>query len=133
MDQDQRSDECLNIEVKPSTREDLGEPETYASVFIDYMNRFNFEQEDMINPDDKVEYTAYLKNVEKTLSKYLDTELDINNPPVRSFEGGNRGGLNLDRAPKMTQNGLYQQNSERTYKKLKFTITSVHSQVLEMQ
>lgn len=91
----------------PLHDEDIGEPETYTSVFIDYMNRFSFEQEDMINPDDKVEYTAYLKNVEKTLSKYLDTELDINNPPVRSFDGGNRGGISLDRAPKMTQNGLY--------------------------
>ena len=45
-----------------------GNPETYAYIFIEYKNLFGFEQMDMVNPDEKVEYVAYLHNLEKTLS-----------------------------------------------------------------
>lgn len=97
--------------------------ETYASVFIEYMNLFNFEQMDMVNPDDKVEYVAYLNNLEKTLSQYTGTDIDLqgraqnkNLPRVAQHQG--RGG---EHAP------------DKAYKKLRLTVTSVNSQVLEMQ
>ena len=42
--------------------------ESYADVFIEFMNLFEFDQKDMINQDDRVEYVAYLKNMEKSLA-----------------------------------------------------------------
>ena len=51
--------------------------ETYADVFIEYMNVFEFDQKDMINQDDRVEYVAYLKNMEKSLSQKTDKEINI--------------------------------------------------------
>lgn len=55
--------------------------ETYADVFIEYMNFYDFDQEDMINPDDKVEYHLYLKNVERTISEKLEFEINIFGDP----------------------------------------------------
>lgn len=52
--------------------------ETYESVFVEYMNKFNFEQMDMVNPEERVEYTAYLNNLEKTMTNYLGANIDIN-------------------------------------------------------
>ena len=51
--------------------------ESYADVFIEYMNVFDFDQKDMINQDDRVEYVAYLKNIEKSLGKKTDKEINI--------------------------------------------------------
>ena len=36
------------------------------------MNFYEFDQPDFINPDERIEYMAYLKNIEKTLSEKLD-------------------------------------------------------------
>lgn len=33
---------------------------------------------DMVNPEEKVEYVAYLTHLEKTLSQYLGKEIDVN-------------------------------------------------------
>ena len=52
--------------------------ESFESIFVEYMNQFNFEQVDMVNPDEKIDYTAYLVNLEKTLSNYLGQNIDIN-------------------------------------------------------
>lgn len=51
--------------------------ESYADVFIEFMNIFEFDQKDMINQDDRVEYVAYLKNMEKTLAKKSNKEINI--------------------------------------------------------
>ena len=42
------------------------------------MNLYDFDQEDFVNPDERVEYSLYLKNVEKTLSNKLGYQIDIN-------------------------------------------------------
>tara|TARA_B110000285_G_C14988709_1_gene545182 strand:+ start:186 stop:365 length:180 start_codon:yes stop_codon:yes gene_type:complete len=42
---------------------------SYADVFIDGMNFYEFDQADFINPDEQIDYMAYLKNIEKTLSE----------------------------------------------------------------
>ena len=82
--------------------------ESYADVFIEFMNIFQFDQKDMINQDDRVEYVAYLKNMEKTLAKKSNKEINI--------FGKNKN-----------------DQKECQYKKLRFTITSVHSTALEQQ
>ena len=41
------------------------------------MNHYEFDQQDMINPDEKVEYTLYLKNVERTISEKLETSINV--------------------------------------------------------
>ena len=55
------------------------------------MNLFNFEQVDMVNPDEKIDYTAYIVNLEKTLSNYLGHNININD------RGGANAGRNLPR------------------------------------
>jgi len=42
------------------------------------MNFFEFDQEDFVNPDERVEYALYLKSVEKTLSNTLGYKIDVN-------------------------------------------------------
>ena len=32
-----------------------GSIESFESIFVDYMNLFNFEQVDMVNPDEKID------------------------------------------------------------------------------
>ena len=51
--------------------------ESYADVFIEYMNLFEFDQKDMINQDDRVEYVAYLKNMEQSLAKKTNKEINL--------------------------------------------------------
>lgn len=51
--------------------------ESYADVFIEFMNLFEFDQKDMINQDDRVEYVAYLKNMEKSLAEKTNKEINI--------------------------------------------------------
>jgi hypothetical protein len=46
------------------------------------MNFYEFDQEDMINPDEKVDYTLYLKNVERTISEKLETPINIFGPQL---------------------------------------------------
>ena len=41
------------------------------------MNLFEFDQKDMINQDDRVEYVAYLKNMEKSLAEKTNKEINI--------------------------------------------------------
>ena len=42
------------------------------------MNFFEFDQEDFVNPDERVEYAVYIKNAEKTVSKALGYGVDLN-------------------------------------------------------
>lgn len=56
---------------------DLIKNETFADIFIEWMNHYEFDQEDMINPDEKVDYTLYLKHVERTISEKLETSINI--------------------------------------------------------
>ena len=101
--------------------------ESYASVFVEYMNYFNFEQVDMVNPEEKIDYTAYLVNLEKTLSNYLGSSIDVNG------KGGSRNATkNLPRVAQNSARGG-EAAQDKQYKKLRLTITSVNSQVLEMQ
>ena len=75
----------------------------------------------MINPDEKVEYNLFLKNVEHTISGSLKTNVNIFGDPK----------LPNMKNPNLT---LVQQNmipAAPVYRKLKFTIVSVHSQYLE--
>ena len=63
-------------EIKQSNI-DLIQDETFADIFIHWMNHYEFDQQDMINPDDKVDYTLYLKNVERTISEKLEAAINI--------------------------------------------------------
>lgn len=37
--------------------------QTLRDIFATYMETFNFDQKDMINSEDKIEYTAYAQNL----------------------------------------------------------------------
>ena len=78
----------------------------------------------MVNPEDKCDYVAYLQNLEKTVSQYLGSEIDIysRGPPA-----------NMRGIPKGNQNQKPAEPSgDKQFKKLRLIITSVNNQVLEM-
>lgn len=113
--------ELIARDGKDAKQEDgLGPgPESYASVFSEYMNVYNFGQMDMVNPEEKVEYVAYLSHLEKTLSSYLGTEIDVN---------GNQSSNKANTLPRVAQNNQGKgadSTPERSYKKLRLVITSV--------
>jgi hypothetical protein len=41
------------------------------------MNFYEFDQQDFINPDEKIEFMAYLKNIENSLSEKLEHRINI--------------------------------------------------------
>jgi len=71
------------------------------------MKLFTFDERDMLNPDERVEYTTYLKNVEKTISKKLNKQVNV--------YGGSKLQLKTQPQPQ--------------YKKLKLTLLSIHSSI----
>ena len=46
--------------------------ETIKDIFINTMNFFNFNQKDMINSEDKIEYAAYVPNLMNSVKEYFD-------------------------------------------------------------
>ena len=45
--------------------------ESLRDIFVSYMNFFNFDQKDMINAEDRIEYTAYAQNLIKSMKTYF--------------------------------------------------------------